>query len=114
MLACVGLYGIMAYTVVQRTNEIGIRLALGAKRRQVRLMVLGEVGWLTALGVLAGLAITFGAARAVTSMLYGVRPADPWSLAGAAGLLLLIALVAGWVPAMRASRVEPMEALRHE
>jgi predicted permease len=114
MLACVGLYGIMAYTVVQRTNEIGIRLALGAKRRQVRFLVLSEVGWLTTLGVVAGLAITLGAARAVTSMLYGVRPADPWSLAGAGGLLLLVALVAGWVPAMRASRVEPMEALRHE
>jgi len=114
MLACVGLYGIMAYTVVQRTNEIGIRLALGAKRRQVRGMVLREVGWLTALGVVTGLAVTLGAARAVKSMLYGVQPADPWSLAGAGGLLLLVALVAGWVPAMRASRVEPMEALRHE
>jgi predicted permease len=114
MLACVGLYGIMAYTVVQRTNEIGIRLALGAKRRQVRLMVLSEVGWLTAVGVVTGITITLAASRAVQSMLYGVRPADPWSLVGAASLLLLVAVVSGWVPAMRASRVEPMEALRHE
>ena len=104
----------MAYTVVQRTNEIGIRLALGAKRRQVRMMVLSEVGWLTVLGIVTGITITLALGRAVTSMLYGVRPADPWSLAAAAGLLLLIALLAGWVPAMRASRVEPMEALRHE
>jgi ABC-type antimicrobial peptide transport system permease subunit len=114
ILACVGLYGIMAYTVVQRTNEIGIRLALGAKRRQVGTLILSEVGWLTTLGVVAGLAITLGAAKAVASMLYGVRPADPWSLAGAGSLLFLVALLAGWVPAMRASRVEPMEALRHE
>jgi len=75
-LACVGLYGIMAYTVAQRTNEIGIRLALGAKRRQVRGMVLREVGWLTAMGVVTGLAVAFATARAVKSMLWraGRRP----------------------------------------
>jgi ABC-type antimicrobial peptide transport system permease subunit len=113
-LACVGIYGIMAYTVSQRTNEIGIRLALGAERGQVRSMVLREAAWLSAIGVLSGLAIALVLGRLVKAMLYGVHPADPASLASAAALLLTIAIVSGWVPAMRASRVEPMEALRHE
>ena len=113
-LACVGIYGVMAYTVSQRTNEIGIRLALGAERGQVRGMVLREAGWLAVLGVIVGLVVAVGLGQLVKSMLYGLKAADPVSLAGAAGLLLTVALVAGWVPAMRASRVEPMEALRHE
>lgn len=113
-LACVGIYGIMAYTVVQRTNEIGIRLALGAERGQVRGMVLREAGMLAVLGVATGLAVALWLGRLVKSMLYGLQPADPLSLGGAGCLLLLVALVAGWVPATRASRVEPMEALRHE
>jgi predicted permease len=113
-LACVGIYGIMAYTVSQRTNEIGIRLALGAERGRVRRMVLLETGWLAVLGIMAGLAAALGLGSLVKSMLYGLKPADPASLAAAAGLLMLVALVAGWVPAARASRVEPMEALRHE
>ena len=113
-LACVGVYGIMAYTVTQRTNEIGIRLALGAERRQVRGMVLREAGWLAALGVVSGLAVALALGRLVKSMLYGLQPADPVSLAGAGCLLLFVALVAGWVPAVRGSRVEPMTALRHE
>jgi len=100
--------------VVQRTNEIGIRLALGAKRRHVRGMVLREAGWLATLGVVAGLAVALGMGRLVRSMLYGLQPADPVSLVLAGCLLLLVALVAGWLPAMRASRVEPMDALRHE
>jgi ABC-type antimicrobial peptide transport system permease subunit len=104
----------MAYTVTQRTNEIGIRLALGAERGQVRSMVLREAGLLAVLGVVAGLATALALGRLVKSMLYGLQPADPVSLAGAGCLLLLVALVAGWVPAMRAARVEPMEALRHE
>jgi predicted permease len=113
-LACVGIYGVMAYTVSQRTNEIGIRLALGAERGQVRGMVLREASWLAVLGVAAGLVVAIGLGQLVKSMLYGLKATDPVSLAGAAGLLLTVALVAGWVPAMRASRVEPMEALRHE
>jgi predicted permease len=113
-LACVGIYGIMAYTVSQRTNEIGIRLALGAERKQVRGMVLREAGWLAVLGVVAGLAVALGLGRLVKSMLYGMKPADPVSFAGAGCLLLAVALVAAWLPAMRASRVEPTEALRHE
>jgi predicted permease len=113
-LACVGIYGIMAYTVSQRTNEIGIRLALGAERRQVRGMVLREASWLAVLGVVAGLAAALGLAQLVKSMLYGLKPADPASFAGAACLLLGVAIIAAWIPALRASRVEPMEALRHE
>jgi len=113
-LALVGIYGIMSYTVAQRTNEIGIRLALGARRRQVRGMVLREAGWLSVAGVLFGLAIALALGRMVRSMLYGLQPADPASLTGAAGLLIAVALIAGWVPAMRASSVEPVEALRHE
>ncbi len=114
MLACIGIYGIMAYTVVQRTNEIGIRLALGAERGQVRGMVLREAGGLAVIGVASGLVVALGLGRLVKSLLYGLQPADPLSLAGAGCLLLGLALIAGWVPAMRASRVEPMEALRHE
>jgi predicted permease len=113
-LACVGIYGIMAYAVSQRTNEIGIRLALGAQRRQVRGMVLKEAGWLAAVGVVVGVAVALWLGQLVQSMLYGLRPSDPASLVGAAGLLLGVALLAGWIPAMRASRVEPIEALRHE
>jgi predicted permease len=113
-LACVGIYGIMAYAVSQRINEIGIRLALGARRRQVQGMVLKEAGWLAAAGVVAGVAAALGLGRVLKSMLYGLRPSDPASLLGAAALLLAVALLAGWVPAMRASRVEPMDALRHE
>ncbi len=113
-LACVGIYGIMAYTVSQRTNEIGIRLALGAERRQVRGMVLREAVWLAALGVVIGLGVALGLSQLVKSMLYGLKPADPASFAAAGCLLLAVALTAAWIPAMRAARVEPMEALRHE
>jgi predicted permease len=114
MLACVGIYGIMAYTVAQRTNEIGIRLALGAKRGQVRGMVLRESGWLALAGVAAGISVALGLGRLVASLLYGIKPADPLSVLGAALLLLLVALSSGWIPARRASRLEPMDALRHE
>jgi predicted permease len=113
-LACVGIYGIMAYTVSQRTNEIGIRLALGAERTQVRTMILREASRLTILGVAAGLLAAFGLAQLVKSMLYGLKASDPASFAAAGSLLLAIALLAAWIPALRASRVEPMEALRHE
>ena len=113
-LACVGIYGIMAYTVSQRTNEIGIRLALGAERKQVRGMVLREASWLAILGVAVGLAVALGLSQLVKSMLYGLKPADPASFAGAGCLLLGVAVIAAWIPALRASRVEPMEALRHE
>ena len=113
-LACVGIYGIMAYTVSQRTNEIGIRLALGARRTQVRGIVLQETGCLALAGIVVGLGIALALGRLVKSMLYEVRPADPLSLLATAGLLIAVALLAGWGPAARASRLEPMEALRHD
>src|SRR5262249_21271313 len=113
-LACVGIYGIMTYTVTQRTNEIGIRLALGAQRARVRAMVLRESAWLTIVGIFAGLAAALALGRLVKSMLYGLSPNDPLSLAGAGLLLLAIAVSAAWIPAARASRIEPMEALRHD
>ena len=114
MLACVGIYGIMAYTVAQRINEIGIRLALGARRGQVRGMVLRESGWLALAGVAAGISVALGLGRLVASLLYGIKPADPLSVLGASLLLLAVALSSGWIPARRASRLEPMDALRHE
>ncbi len=114
ILACVGIYGVMAYTVAQRTNEIGIRLALGAERATVRRMVLREAASLAVIGVISGLMAALSLGRLVRSMLYGLQPADPLSLASAGCLLLCVALAAGWIPAMRASRVEPIEALQHE
>jgi len=113
-LACVGIYGVMAYSVASRTNEIGIRLALGALPRQVLSMILREATWVSLTGVVVGLAAAFGLARLVRSMLYGLQPADPVSLISGAGLLLAVGLAASWIPARRAASVEPMEALRHE
>ena len=103
-LACVGIYGIMTYTVAQRTSEIGIRLALGAQRARVRAMVLRESIWLTVIGIAAGLVAAIALGRLIKSMLYGLGPHDPISLAGAGLLLLAIAVTAAWIPAARASR----------
>jgi len=114
VLACVGVYGVMAYSVARRTNEIGIRLALGARPRQVLAMVLREASWLGIAGIGAGLAAALLLARVVKSMLYGIAPDDPVTLVGGVALLLGAALVASWVPARRAAGVEPMVALRHE
>jgi len=113
-LACVGIYGIMAYSVAQRTNEIGIRLALGAQPGQVRSMILRESTWLTFVGIVAGVASALWLTRLVKSMLYGVTPNDPVTLAAGVVVLLAIALAATWIPARRAASVQPMEALRHE
>ncbi len=113
-LACIGVYGVMAYTVARRTNEIGIRLALGAERRAVLWMIVREAAWIGAGGVAAGVGAAAAVMPLVRTMLYGVKPADPASL-GATGVLLLgAALAAAWAPAMRAARVEPLAALRHE
>ena len=113
-LACVGIYGIMAYTVSQRTNEIGIRLALGAARERILAMVLRETAWLAMIGVAIGLGATLGLARIIKSMLYGLKPTDPITLGCGAALLLLVAFVAGWVPSYRASQINPIDALRSE
>ena len=114
VLACIGIYGIMSYNVARRTNEIGIRLALGAKAQQVLAMVLREASWLAIAGVVVGLGAGLALVRLIRTMLYGLKPWDPVSVLGAAALLLGVSLVAGFVPARRASKVEPMVALRHE
>jgi ABC-type antimicrobial peptide transport system permease subunit len=114
VLACIGIYGIMAYTVSQRTNEIGIRMALGAQPERVLWMVLGEAWWMAAIGVAAGLGLAVTLGRVVASLLYGVPANDPATLLISAMLLLTVALGASWIPARRAAGVDPMRALRHE
>ena len=113
-LACVGIYGVMAYSVANRRNEIGIRLALGARPGQVRSMILRESAWLAVAGVIAGVAAALWLGRLVGTMLYGVGPYDPVTLVGGTVLLFAVALAAGWIPARRAAGMEPMDALRHE
>jgi len=113
-LACVGIYGIMAYTVANRRNEIGIRLALGAQPGQVRRMILRESTWLACAGIVAGVGGALLLTRLVKSMLFGIQPYDPATMAGGVVLLLAVALAASWIPARRAAGVQPMEALRHE
>jgi predicted permease len=113
-LACIGLYGLLAYSVAQRTKEIGIRMALGAPaRRVVRLVLRGAAG-LVATGVFVGLPAAWAASRFVEGMLFGVTPADPIAIGGAVAVLALAAQVAAFLPARRASRVDPLVALRHE
>ena len=114
LLAAIGLYGVLAYTVAQRTREIGVRMALGASGARVRGMVLRQVGALTLVGGLAGIAAAFGLGRAARSLLYGLDGFDPVVFTLSAALLTLVALAAGYLPALRASKVEPMQALRYE
>jgi predicted permease len=113
-LACVGIYGIMAYSVANRRNEIGIRLALGAQPGQVRGMILRESTWLAIAGIVVGVGAALGLTRLVKSMLYGIQPDDPLTMVGGVLILLAVALAASWIPARRAAGVQPMEALRHE
>ncbi len=113
-IACVGLYGTISYTVARRTGEIGIRIALGAQRRPVLWMVLSEVLVLAAVGLAISVPIALGTSRFVESFLFGMKPNDPLALGLAVMILLLAALLAGAVPARRASQIDPMTALRHE
>jgi ABC-type antimicrobial peptide transport system permease subunit len=113
-LACIGIYGIMAYSVSRRTNEIGIRMALGAQPGRVLRMVMGEAWWMTLIGVVAGMSGALALGRVIGSMLYGLKAWDPATLAASAGLLIGVALAASWIPARRAAGVDPMRALRHE
>jgi putative ABC transport system permease protein len=114
ILAAVGLYGVMAYSVTQRTQEIGIRLALGASRGNVLKMIVGQGLLLALIGVGIGLAAAFGLTRLMTALLFGVSAVDPFIFASLPLLLAGVAAMASWIPGQRATRVDPMVALRYE
>jgi ABC-type antimicrobial peptide transport system permease subunit len=114
LLAAVGLYGVMSYSVARRTREIGIRMALGAKRGAVMWLVLREVAAMVVIGVATGVPLAYALSRLVQSQLFELSAHDPAALAGAAAVLACIALLAGYLPARRATRIDPMLALRYE
>ncbi|HET9741567.1 MAG TPA: ABC transporter permease [Terriglobales bacterium] len=114
VLAIAGLYGVMSYTVAQRKGEIGVRMALGAQPREVLRMILGQGLWLVLPGVVIGAVIAFAGGRVFTSLVYGVKASDPVTFVGIAVLLVVVALLAMYIPARRAADIDPMLALRNE
>jgi ABC-type antimicrobial peptide transport system permease subunit len=114
VLAAVGLYGVLAYTVSQRTREIGLRMALGADSPRVRRMILKQVGWMTLVGGAIGIVAAYYLGQAASSLLFELKPYDPAVMAISVVLLGIVAFGAGYIPAYRASRVHPMQALRYE
>jgi len=113
-LACIGLYGILSYGVASRTNEIGIRMALGARRSDVFWLILREALVLVVAGIVVGLPIVIASTRLAATLLFGLTPTDPLSLSAAALMMLTVSIVAGYLPSRRATRVDPMVALRQE
>jgi ABC-type antimicrobial peptide transport system permease subunit len=114
LLAAIGLYGVMAYAVARRTVEIGIRLALGARRATVQWMVLRQSLWMILLGLAIGIPAALALTRFVQDKLFGIQPSDPVSFAAAAILITMVGAMAAWIPARRAARVDPIQALRNE
>jgi len=114
LLACIGIYGVMSYAISRRTNEFGVRMALGAQRRDVLWMVLRETLGLVSIGVVAGVGLALLLSRLVTSMLFGLSPTDPVAIGMATALMVAVALFSGWLPARRATRIDPTVALRYE
>ena len=116
LLAAIGLYGVLAYTVSQRTREFGLRMALGADPANVRGLVMRQVAWMTLVGALVGSAVAIAVGRVAASaeLLYHLTAYDPVVLTVSVGLMAIVALSAGFIPAYRASRIEPMRALRWE
>ena len=113
-LAAIGIYGVMAYTVSQRTREIGIRIALGASPREVLRLIVGQGARLIALGLGIGLVVALLGSRLIHSLLYGISSANPLVYVSGLALLTAVALLACWLPARRATRVDPLQALRQE
>jgi ABC-type antimicrobial peptide transport system permease subunit len=114
LLAMVGLYGVVAYMVTKRTREIGIRLACGALARDVAWLILRDVVWIVGAGIALALPLAWASTRLVQGQLYGVTPIDPTAIAAAVSVLLLVATIAGLIPARRAARMNPTAALRHD
>jgi len=114
LLASIGLYGVMSYMVVQRTNEIGVRMALGADQYGIVRMIMREAGALLLSGLVPGVVLSLAGGTAVRTLLFGLRPRDPFSLTLSVLILSAVALAASYVPARRATKVDPMVALRYE
>jgi ABC-type antimicrobial peptide transport system permease subunit len=114
LLASIGIYGVTTYGTSRRTNEFGVRMALGAERRHVLWLVLGETARLGVAGVVAGLLLAMATGRLVSSLLFGLTPYDPLAIGAAAVAMVAVALLAGYLPARRATRIDPVVALKRD